>query len=523
MTRLQLPFIMLLAGLLTLATTAWTGGLSPSLIEPDEGGHYVNALFLGDWLRAGMPSPMPFARGFYAHFPRLSIGHWPPGWYLLEAPFCALLRPTPLQAAYASALIAGMPAVAIAWAMNRIRHPRLAIALALGYVLLPLTLDGARYILVDQPLTLLIAAATIAWAAASTRPDCPRMLLFALLAAACPLVKGNGALIALVPAFDIMLTRRWSLLRRPPLWGAALLALAIVSPWYWLSFRISAEGFNYSPGLQYAWLALETNLATLRDNVGWAGIALAMIGMTAPDEPRIARLALAVILATLTFQSAVPAALAARYCAPLLPWAVVLAGFGIVRLARFGWWGGSAAGLLGLAVLLPNVASITALTPKPDIGAPALAARMATHGGLYLVDGRSGAEGAIIAAAAHADDGRRRIWVARATQWLSTSDFMGRGYRLTAKTPSEARAVLDRLGASGIVSITTDGRPNYPHSHILLHAISTSQYATITRPFRAGRGSTIEAYRRTAVPVNAGLLASDPVSTKAGQMSRLLD
>ena len=71
-------FAALLCGVIALHIAFFTHGLSPSLSNPDEGGHYVNALFLGDWIRAGFPSPMAFARDYYAHFPRLTIGHWPP-------------------------------------------------------------------------------------------------------------------------------------------------------------------------------------------------------------------------------------------------------------------------------------------------------------------------------------------------------------------------------------------------------------------------------------------------------------
>jgi 4-amino-4-deoxy-L-arabinose transferase-like glycosyltransferase len=524
MTAARLILLALLLGLVTLAVTAATGGLSPSLIEPDEAGHYVNALFLGDWIRAGFPSPMAFARDFYAHFPRLSIGHWPPGWYMVEAPLFALFRPSPQAAAIGSALLAGLPGIAILWAFARLGRSRLGLGLALAYALLPLTLDGARYILVDQPLALMVALAAIAWHAAIERPTWPRMLVFALLAAACPLVKGNGALIALVPALDIALTRRWSLLRRPPLWGAAALTFAIVAPWYAVSFRISAEGFNYQPGLGYAWLALRDNFATILANIGWGGVLLAVIGAASSDkEARLARLALAVVLATLLFQSAVPASLVPRYCAPLLPWAVILAGLGLLRLARLGRDGVLAGSALAAAALTPSLLAVAALAPKPDLAAPALADTMTQRGGLWLVDGRSGAEGAVIAAAAYADNGRRRVWVARASQWLSTSDFMGRGYRLTARTPAEARAVLDRLGAAGAVSVAIDGRLAYPHSRVLLAGLHDPAYAIVARRFRVGEGRVTLARRLLPITPNAALLAADPMSAKVGKMAGALD
>jgi hypothetical protein len=525
--RAALPLLVcLLIGLLTLLTSWATGGLSPSLIEPDEAGHYVNALFLGDWLRAGLPAPLAFARDYYAHYPRLSIGHWPPGWYMLQAPLYALLRPSPQAATAASAFLAGLPGIAIIWAFVRLSRPALGVALAAAYALTPLVLEGARYILVDQPLALVIALAVIAWAAASKRPTWWRFIVFALLAAFAPLVKGNGALIALVPAIDIALTRRWDLLRHPSLWAAGALALVIVTPWYAVSFAISAEGFNYTPGLPYAWLALADNAATMAANVGLAGIALAaygIVGARPGPERRLASLSLSVVLATLIFQSAVPVALAPRYMAPLLPWAVVLAGLGLLGIARRMPAGRVAAVALATAALWPAFAALLAMTPKPDLGGPAIAAGMTDTGGIWLVDGRSGGEGALIAAAAHRDGEQRRVWVARASQWLSSSDFMGRGYRLTAADPAAARAVLDRLGAAGIVSVAERGRLAYPHSSVLLGAVDHPAYRGSADSFRTGPGDVRIARRMAPIRPNATLLERGGASAKVGKMAGALD
>ncbi len=268
----------LVLGLAALLLAWATRGLSPSLIGPDEGGHYVNALFLGDWIRAGFPAPMAFAQDYYAHFPRLTIGHWPPGWYMLEAPIFALLRPSPLGALAIGAFVAGLPGGAIVWAFERVRRPMLGVALGLFYVLLPLVVDGGRHLLLDQPVALVVALAAIAWARASDKPSWPRFLLFAAFAAAAALVKGNGALVALVPAIDIALTVRWRLLRLPALWASALLTLAVVAPWYWLSFKISAGGFNYAPGLDYAGLAFSANALAIFVNLGAGGLLLAGSG-----------------------------------------------------------------------------------------------------------------------------------------------------------------------------------------------------------------------------------------------------
>jgi len=438
------------------------------------------------------------------------------------------LRPSPLGAAYMSAFLSGVPGVAVVWAFARLERLRLGIALGLAYAVLPMVVDSARYLLVDQPLTLVVALAAMAWAAASERPTWPRLLGFALLAAACPLIKGNGALVALIPALDIALTGRLRLLRQPALWAAAIIAFAIVAPWYWLSFAISADGFNYAPGLPYATLALEENGRAILASVGVAGLLLALAGTaslaprTSPAERRLCCLALSVVIATLVFQSAVPASLAPRYVAPLLPWLVVLAGLGLVNLGRFGRPGHAAAAALGVAALLPAGATLATLPPKPDLGAPRLADAMVRRGGLWLVDGRSGAEGALIAAGAYADAGRRRIWVERASQWLSTSDFMGRGYRLTASDPAAVRRVLDHVGAAGAVSVAVRNQMAFPHSRLLQAAVHNGDYLVAPQRFVRGDGQLLVAVRLRPITPNVALVAAASGSAKVATITGAL-
>ena len=130
---------------------------------------------------------------------------------------------------------------------------------------------------------------------------------------------------------------------------------------------------------------------------------------------------------------------------------------------------------------------------------------MARHPGIWLIDGRAGGEGAVIAAAAYADGGARRIWAARASQWLSSSDFMGRGYRLSVHDPAEARAVLDRLGVTGTVSIAEHGQLAYPHSGIVAERGRAARFrrhaAALPRRRRLGRSRRRGPRRSRPTPI----------------------
>jgi hypothetical protein len=511
-------------GLAALALSAATGGLSRSFLDPDESAHYVNTLFLADWLRAGLPSPMPFARDFYAHFPRLSIGHWPPGWYALLAPGFAILRPSPFGAVILSAFVAGLPALSIVWALGRVGARRWGIIAAFACLLLPLVANEARYFRIDQPVALLAGLAAIAWYRATERPGLGRYLLFGALAAFATLAKGNGALVGLIPALDILMARRWRQLADRRLWLAAGATLLAVAPWYYVSFTISAGGFIYRPGLAYAGLSLTTDGAAILSTLGIVGLVAALFGAVAgwrhPAFRPIVRLSVAVILATLLFQAAIPVAIEGRYVLPAIPWLVVLAAIGPVALLRQSRAGATVLAVALLAALLPFVAALLRQPPKADIGAPAIARWMGHAPGIWLIDGRAGGEGAVIAEVAYADGGRRALWTARASQWLSTSDFMGRGYALSVHSPAEARAVLDRLGVRGVVSIAEKGRLAYPHSALLRGAVALPGFDALDQAFPREAGGSLVAVRAGPIVAHPELLSGGSGSADVAAMGR---
>ncbi|MBA2935804.1 glycosyltransferase family 39 protein [Sphingomonas sp. CGMCC 1.13654] len=513
-----------LLGLAALALSAATGGLSHSFLDPDESAHYVNTLFIADWLRAGCPSPMPFARDFYAHFPKLSIGHWPPGWYAMLAPLFAVLRPSPFGAAILLAFIAGLPALTIVWALDRVGAKRWGIVAAFGYLLLPLVANEARYFRIDQPVALVAGLAAIAWFRATEKPGLWRYLLFGALTAFATLTKGNGALAVLIPALDIVMAGRWRQLADWRLWTAAVATLLVVAPWYYVSFKISAGGFNYTPGPAYAWLSLKTDGAALLDTLGYVGLLAALLGaMAGWQEPLfrpIVRLSIAAILATLLFQAAIPVALEDRYVLPAIPWLVVLIAIGPVATAERNPIGAIVPTILILAALMPFVADLIRQPPKPDIGAPAIAVQMQSAPGIWLIDGRAGGEGAAIAEAAYADDGRRAIWAARASQWLSTSDFMGRDYRLSVHSSAEARAVLDRLGVRGVVSVAEKGQLAYPHSRLLRGAVMLPGFVGVDQRFPRGAGRSLVAARLVPIRAHPELLSSGSGSADVASMTK---
>ena len=54
--------------------------------HPDEAAHFVSSLLVRDYIgQWPWPDPLPWAIQYYIHYPKVAIGHWPPGYYIIQA------------------------------------------------------------------------------------------------------------------------------------------------------------------------------------------------------------------------------------------------------------------------------------------------------------------------------------------------------------------------------------------------------------------------------------------------------
>jgi hypothetical protein len=473
---------------------AWSAGFSGA----DEPAHFLNAWFVSLYGREALgQNPLAYATQFYLHYPKLSIGHWPPAYYALISPVFWVLPPTPQTALAVNLLICALPGAGVAWLLHRLAGPGAALAGAALWTLAPICLEGFDFFMLDQPLAACAFAATLAWTAFQSRRKSHHIVLFSLLSALAVLIKGNGWLLLFVPPLHIALTGDWRLLRDWRLWAAAALAAAIVGPWYAATAGISADGFNYRPGPAYAVEALAFDLRALAVALGLA-FPLAIYGAFAEwrrrkaDSERWSAVAacLALALATLILQSLVPVDLDARYMAPAIPPLAVLAILGgIAALERLP----KAAVAAAVLLLVPGLLHLAWREQKVDLRLEE-AARDAR--GAWLIDGGSGPEGAFTAAMAVRDPALRGYAV-RGSKLLADSDFMGRHYRLRFTDAQAVLGELRRLGIGAIVLSQAAGTPILPHTNLLRAALTSpgSGYRlTTVYPYR-NRPGTTEVYR----------------------------
>lgn len=282
-----------------------------------------------------------------------------------------------------------------------------------------------------------------------------------------------------------MLSGRWALLIDRRTYVGAAVALGAVVPWQLVTMKISSDGFMFEAGLGYTLAAIRFNVGVLWDNLGALGfVAAALAAGVALRKPHrgsefrhAAELCAALILATITLQSLVPVALAGRYMAPALAATAILTVMAVVMMLRSRILAGSprtraAVAVVAVAVLaMPGATFLWKSTPKGDLRMDLAAAAAMSAGAprITVIDGSSGAEGALIAEVAVRDSARCN-YVVRASKLLSRSNYLGGDYELLAATPAAA-AALRELGVGAVVLERRPGMAPYPHGVILLQAL----------------------------------------------------
>jgi hypothetical protein len=522
--------------LVMMLARAYQAGFSGA----DEPSHFLNGYFIANYLTHHFGSnPMGAASEFYIHYPKISIGHWPPAYYGFLGILFTVLPPTMPVVFAINVLCAALPALGVVAALAMLDGRRAAVAGMLVYGLSPLVLEGDAMFMVDQPLAGCLVAATAVWIAYVRQPGWGKALGFALLAALAVLIKGNGWLVVFVPLFHIVLTARWKLLLSFRLYAAAALMALIVVPWYVLTAKIAADGFNYQAGIDYASMALGANLRTLMENVTPVGMALAAYAVVAEFRERrhamlrwtIVSGAISLLLATLVFQSLVPVDIVPRYMAPALPVLVMLAVLGGQRLlARLGSRTPprlqvvSAAALV-LVMALPGVLHLVQRVPKADTGIEQVANRLSSEvqPQLTVIDGPAGAEGAFIADMAVRDRDLKG-YVIRSSRLLADSNFMGSSYSLKFSEPGQVLDELHRLGIRHVVIVRENDRAAYAHSTQIRDAMAGagSGFHLAQRLAHRYRPGTTEVYDAdTVVQPDIAAVRSFGVPSKVAALSKL--
>jgi hypothetical protein len=248
----------------------------------DEGAHVVTSLMVRDYLAGGFletPHPMRYAQAYYARFPKVALGHYPPGFYLAAS---VILLPFRSGAAFLllmNALAAGA-ALLVGGFAGRMGLGRIAsVAMAFAYLLLPQTRTYTTIIMADLLLVLLALLAARSFARFVRSGTARDSLLFGLWAALAILTKGSAIGLALLPPLALVIGGRADLLRSPRLWLAPIPVLLLALPWICLTVGITAEGMEEEGRLAWIGKAVPFYGRAILDEAGWAGGALLVLAV----------------------------------------------------------------------------------------------------------------------------------------------------------------------------------------------------------------------------------------------------
>jgi 4-amino-4-deoxy-L-arabinose transferase-like glycosyltransferase len=304
----------------------------------DDARHYITGLAFLDYLRNflatfGLPSPIGFLASFHSHYPALGIGHWPPLFYVVEA-FWMLLFQWSRASVLALSTIILVALSGLTYWLAQNRFGRVAGVFAAFVVAAsPMHEIGRNSLMLDLPVALLCVVAMCAYVRYLDTGRWRFSIVFALLATAAIMVKGNGFCLGLLPPFTVLIGRRFDLLRRLSFWIPVPIVIALTAPWYLLTYRQEvAGGFIYPWGLHFIRIASVGNAQLLADACGPLILVAACLGLVAVFAvPRLWRAdngligVAALFAANITFQSVVPTDVVARYLSPALPALVILA------------------------------------------------------------------------------------------------------------------------------------------------------------------------------------------------------
>jgi hypothetical protein len=455
------------AGFLCLQSSkgAWNSDLGG---DPDEAAHAVTSLMVRDYVTQSFGShPLKFAEAYYARYPKIALGHYPPAYYLLSA-VGLLPKPSILPFFILQAGLAASVATLMAWVGTKFLSVALSFVAGAAWCFTMPVLKLSMVVMADFFLVLTCLAAAVAFAFYLQTSRARWSLAFGVLASLAILIKGSGWMLAMLPPVAIALSRDWRLLTAPSLWLAPLPVLLLALPWQWVSFRISAEGMNGLTPPEHLMAAIPFYGEAFLRHYGWL-VALVMVGALARLSWNWARGAKievmesvlwALLVSALVILMLVPAGLTSRYFLPLSAPLLLLTLLGMQRVAE---WMRLPQRLKTGVVALAIVLSAGSLVSMPVLNKEVtgfgeavlmivkeLPTQTAQSEDAILICSDPRGEGAMVAAAAFDDEVRARegFRVVRASKILAEIDWLGRGNdkRFSSEQELLAHLKMEKIG-----------------------------------------------------------------------------
>lgn len=500
----------------------WAGGAYHTGFgaHPDEAAHYVTGLMVHDYIAAGFPGhPMRYAEKYYEHYPKVALGHYPPGFYGFAAGWMLLFSPGRASTLIFLAAIASATAGLLYTCLRRELGIAVAIFGACAFLLLPLVQHYTQMVMADLLVAFFALGALTFAVRFLERERMMDAIGFGVLASVTIMVKTSGLWLAPVPVLGALLVGKPRLMRKFAFWVPALIVVLLCAPWTLLTFGVMKAGMADRFSASYTSSALTYFSTGVVRQVGVVLLLLAAAGFVKevilplyrrqPVAP-LAAVFGAMAVCVVSFHLLVPVGLEMRYLLPTFPAFLVfacacLASLRDMIVRRSPDWGlpdGRAVGAaLVVAMGVVFLAEMFRVQRKESPHFAALLPQVAAipTSSEILVSSDASGEGAFIAEVAM-NELRPGHIIRRSSKLLAKSDWMGRGYALQFATVPELVAGLE---TARIRSVLVDG--TMPRSHRLPHH-ELMEAAIIANPERFLLKGSVGATYRDALPAETARL-----------------
>lgn len=455
--------------------------------HPDESAHFMTGLMVRDYIAAHCPWPaMAFAEGYYLHYPKVALGHWPPVFYMVQAIWMLLLPPSRATAMLLMALVTTTTATMLYYTARRSLGSVAGVVSALVFVSLPLVQRQSGMLMADSFVGLTCFAAALCVGRFLERGRASDVVWFSVMAALAVLSKGNGVAVAVVPILGVVFVRRYRVLFTWRFWLPCLFAAAVCGVWYLYTFRMVQNGWGDTPGWAFTSKAIVGYASKLWAALGpvvllmiAAGIGHHLLG---PFRSRLVKgvwaASAALILGVFAVNCLVPATIEDRMIIPALPPLLLYAAAGgswiYSNTRRLSWAQRlivPVAAILAIGFLVKDFAPLAGSHRGFSAVAEALLSRTDFRGAVVLVSSEGNGDGQFISETAMREIRPGHV-ILRASKVLASSFWSGADYRSRFHSSEEVLRYLSDVPVSFLVIDAVPGGTRWAHHAQLLKMIA---------------------------------------------------
>ncbi len=432
----------------------------------DEPAHLVTSLMIRDYLALWpLPDPMPWASAYYAHYPKVAIGHWPPLYFAVQALWWLVFPIGRASAMALNVLMAVGAAGFFAALAGRVAGRWLVLAATVLLLAAPVTQEAYGQVMSDLPA--LLTGLAVVWTAARfvESPTQRRLIEAGVAITAALLTKGTA--VALLPGLGVsVLAGAIAGGFRPrtgPVLAAGAALLAVAALWYWKIGSMGSFSLKQWAGAS-AGTPWYPELVAVVAGPGMVVTAVAG-AISAWWTRRPAVWVPAVFLAGMLFTSSI-----VRAMREPRHWIVAVPLLLLLTLAAISW----------LPARLRWVTAVFALLLFPfsfyqqhELGFISLRRQLPGPARMLVSSPLGWSEGCWIAAVSLTEP-RPSSYVFRATKLLARTDWNAYAYRSYVQTHDDVERILDQSRVDLVVLHDVSPPKPLPHHPLLTATVRTS-------------------------------------------------